>query len=467
MSGGEMIWTAFKFTGALFSSTNAAAGYVVGAKFVQSISRREGEGSFAIEVHGTMNSSWGGAWNSAGSYVLPSVSYSVAKTSVVNKDVHLRNFYLNTANGVVHESDIILSFAASALAASTTPIASFQATYVGQVGQLDTRLWDLDKFWDPNGRFLLDDPQTITVIQGNGRQTAISIYSNDTLGDLARKLNDAIANGLNQAKYTRQSSVNNFVSYVTNATSNTVESVPGTMVIRSAVSGSDGEIRFAASEEIINALSLNTIQNAVNNEFFVSIADAHSGTTIKSNERITNNIAYGLLHPNLDFEFDAMADLEIAWNDATKRFDMTAAASVYSTIIHVADNTAIFQIGANEGEDMSIDIADMSCAALGLDRIVVTNRDSAARAITIIDTAIDRVSSQRAKLGAYQNRLEHTVNNLNTASENLTAAESRIRDLDLAKEMMNFTKLNILTQSGMSMLAQANQMPSSILSLLQ
>ena len=83
------------------------------------------------------------------------------------------------------------------------------------------------------------------------------------------------------------------------------------------------------------------------------------------------------------------------------------------------------------------------------------------------DSAIDRVSGQRAKLGAYQNRLEHTINNLTVAGTNLQAAESRIRDLDMAKEMMNFTKLSILLQAGNSMLAQANQLPQNVLQLLR
>jgi flagellin len=85
----------------------------------------------------------------------------------------------------------------------------------------------------------------------------------------------------------------------------------------------------------------------------------------------------------------------------------------------------------------------------------------------VIDNAIDRVSKQRAAIGAYQNRLEHTINNLTVAGQNLTAAESRIRDLDMAKEMMNFTKLNILMQAGNSMLAQANQLPQNVLQLLR
>ena len=99
--------------------------------------------------------------------------------------------------------------------------------------------------------------------------------------------------------------------------------------------------------------------------------------------------------------------------------------------------------------------------------VVVTDRESASHSITLIDNAIDKVSTQRAKLGAYQNRLEHTINNLNTASENITAAESRIRDTDMAKEMMNFTKLQIMLQAGTSMLAQANQLPQNVLSLVR
>jgi len=135
--------------------------------------------------------------------------------------------------------------------------------------------------------------------------------------------------------------------------------------------------------------------------------------------------------------------------------------------VHLADNTTAFQIGANEKEDMGIHIGSMGARAIGVNNIQVTDRESAARSITIIDNAIDRVSKQRASLGAYQNRLEHTINNLTVAGTNLQAAESRIRDLDMAKEMMNFTKLSILLQAGNSMLAQANQLPQNVLQLLR
>jgi flagellin len=98
--------------------------------------------------------------------------------------------------------------------------------------------------------------------------------------------------------------------------------------------------------------------------------------------------------------------------------------------------------------------------------IDVSTRDAANTAITTIQNAIEMVSAERSKLGAYQNRLEHTINNLGAASENLTASESRIRDVDMAQEMMEFTKMNILSQAATAMLAQANQQPQSVLQLL-
>jgi flagellin len=97
----------------------------------------------------------------------------------------------------------------------------------------------------------------------------------------------------------------------------------------------------------------------------------------------------------------------------------------------------------------------------------VSTHDKATAAIGVLDDAISAVSAQRSQLGAYQNRLEHTINNLGTSSENLTAAESRIRDVDMAKEMMEFTKNNILSQAAQSMLAQANQQPQGVLQLLR
>jgi len=137
------------------------------------------------------------------------------------------------------------------------------------------------------------------------------------------------------------------------------------------------------------------------------------------------------------------------------------------TITTGAASGATFQIGANEDQSLSINIGNMSDSGLGVDGVQVDSHANAKAAITTIDTAIGTVSTQRANLGAWQNRLEHTIANLNTSSENLTAAESRVRDVDMAKEMMNFSKNNILSQAAQAMLAQANSQPQGVLQLLR
>ena len=127
-----------------------------------------------------------------------------------------------------------------------------------------------------------------------------------------------------------------------------------------------------------------------------------------------------------------------------------------------------FQIGANSSQSIELLIGNMGATALNVSGIDLSGTFSAITVqISTIDTAINTVATQRARLGAVQNRLEHTINNLGTSSENLSAAESRIRDVDMAKEMMEFTKNNILSQAAQSMLAQANQQPQGVLQLLQ
>lgn len=130
---------------------------------------------------------------------------------------------------------------------------------------------------------------------------------------------------------------------------------------------------------------------------------------------------------------------------------------------------ATLQVGANDGQIIAFSVADMGATGLSLSAtsISVGSNSAASSSISTIDAAIKLVSTQRSKLGALQNRLEHTINNLSTSSENLTAAESRIRDVDMAKEMAEFSKNNILTQAAQAMLAQANQLPQGVLQLLR
>ncbi|WP_310830510.1 flagellin N-terminal helical domain-containing protein [Paenibacillus pedocola] len=128
--------------------------------------------------------------------------------------------------------------------------------------------------------------------------------------------------------------------------------------------------------------------------------------------------------------------------------------------------TVEFQVGANTGQKISYTFSNMDAATLTATGDLTT-KANASTALAAVDVAIGKVSTERSKLGAVQNRLEHTINNLNTSSENLTAAESRVRDVDMAKEMMAQTKNNILAQAAQAMLAQANQQPQGVLQLLR
>nr|WP_314462264.1 flagellin [uncultured Clostridium sp.] len=117
--------------------------------------------------------------------------------------------------------------------------------------------------------------------------------------------------------------------------------------------------------------------------------------------------------------------------------------------------------------NLTVSVGSMSAKSLGLDTVDISTQSGAKNAIKTIKDAINTVSSSRGDLGALQNRLEHTINNLGVTTENMSAAESRIRDVDMAKEMMNYTKNNILVQSSQAMLAQANQLPQGVLQLLK
>ena len=450
-----------------------------GAKFVYSITPEAddtagNDNPIGINVNATMDGTWSDKWD-GGPYRGNVPQYVLNGDKLADTEVHFKNFNLNEKTGVVSEGDIILTtdttFKVSGGALSQdidNPIeddqvlASFDATYIGKVASGDVKLRDLDKFWNSEGVFMLEDAKTITLNQGDGQTAQVTLYANDTLNDVATKLNNAIATDLGQSKYVDDAT--KFATFVNGATTNS-ESVEGTFLLRTAVPGKAGEVTLSGDENLINAFSLNTIQSSKETSYTVDVSDAHTGKTIAQGVKVTGNVAHGVIDPNVDIEFGSLAGISASWNSNLNKY--VYSSTTEETTLHLADNTTVFQIGANEGEDMSINIGDMRSHALGLDSVNVMSRERAARSITLIDNAIDKVSTQRAKLGAYQNRLEYTANNLTTASENLTSAESRIRDADMAKEMMEFTKLNIMLQAGNSMLAQANQQPQNVLSLIR
>ena len=169
-----------------------------------------------------------------------------------------------------------------------------------------------------------------------------------------------------------------------------------------------------------------------------------------------------------DTESRAAADSEVS--SALSEIDRIASATTYGTTsLLAATGSFTFQVGntAAASDKITVAVSAMTTTGLSVNGLSISTAASAASALASIDFAISTVSAQRSQFGAVQNRLEHTVSNLGVAVENLSASESRIRDTDMAQEMVNYTKSQILSQAGTAMLAQANQAPNSVLSLLR
>lgn len=226
------------------------------------------------------------------------------------------------------------------------------------------------------------------------------------------------------------------------------------MIIRTAAANGTGAVTFTAADW--------TIVGPGATQMTVASAQA-SGLVYVGSDGIT--IGTGLVGSAAN----AIASLQFTQisSKVSVGQSMTFVFSKYQAATSNLGNSIMTQIGANAGQTAFISLGDMRAAALSVDKVDVSTKFGAQTAVETIQNAMDRVSTQRANIGAIQNRLEHTVNNLSSASENISAAESRIRDVDMAKEMMNFQKNNILNQAATAMLAQANQQPQGVLQLLR
>lgn len=251
----------------------------------------------------------------------------------------------------------------------------------------------------------------------------------------------------------------------------------------------DGSQTYAGNEALIGAgtehgvmgLSVEGGNLSADDTISVNISGDSVGTitvTASDNAVVFTTTQTGKGFYSITADVSGVTDESVrkAWAGVTINFSVDQACD--TTKNYVAgqrqftagkNNSMQLQIGdtADSFNQLKVGIGSMSSAALGVDKVDISSQEGAAKAIDVIRNAIDRVSSQRASLGATQNRLEYTINNLDTASENLQSANSRIRDTDMAKMMMEYTKMNVLTQSAQAMLAQANQQPQSVLQLLQ
>lgn len=160
--------------------------------------------------------------------------------------------------------------------------------------------------------------------------------------------------------------------------------------------------------------------------------------------------------------------LDLSKIDLEKSLENQTDVTIQNLTVDITGIGAMrLQVGANEGQVLAVEIPAISLRNMGIENLDVSTKEGALKGIGDIDKAVKYVSDVRGRLGAYQNRLESTVNSLDVTSENMTAAYSRIMDIDMAEEMTNYSTYQVLTQAGTSMLAQANQRPSQVLQLLQ
>lgn len=233
--------------------------------------------------------------------------------------------------------------------------------------------------------------------------------------------------------------------------------VSGNSIVLTSVNyGSSATINVSGSNDLLRDLGLTNSSN----ETVLSDAGTDIVGTINGVAAIGKGGTLTLVAPGND------ADGLSITIDPSKLVLQGSAALQFSAVVD-ASGAVTLHIGANKDQTMTISINDMRAQALGVQSISVLSQTEAEAAIETIDVAINTVSTERSKLGAYQNRLEHTIANLGVAKENLAAAESRIRDVDMAEEMMEFTRAQILLQAGTAMLAQANTIPQAVLQLLR
>ena len=308
-----------------------------------------------------------------------------------------------------------------------------------------------------------------------GDPTDISLTGADTLADLEGKLSLGIANPNSKNDLNLESPLtgtwDNLVELRTDIPgggTNSTYGTPATSItgstlwLHSPIPGID--VVFDGSEALLNAFSFMNIQASETPIYSITAYDIHSGLTVGSTTTSSNRIE-GLIQ-GVTIIFDSSSDLLVQNRAGGPGLSVGINPATDREFMHVAPRTLDFQIGANQGQTLDVTIGNMSAEALGITSVLVVDSYWARDSITTIDDAINIVSSERSKLGSYQNRLEHTIKNLGVQAENLAASESRIRDLDFAEEMIAFTRHQILMQSGIAMLSQANSIPQMVLQLL-
>ncbi|MDE7169073.1 MAG: flagellin [Mucispirillum sp.] len=488
-NGNEGAWVEFQTVSGSLTGSYASNGFNVdfsipmtagsdavtaGDKFLFSVSDAKGMG-----IGDDILSSGGGSLKITQNGVTgPTINYTLPNslTKADNKDgiedfndVTVHIITLDSETGEFDKGHITLGFKENSNninnnGATLSGVTTIEVRKGGEAATSTTKLSELANFVDENGVELFASTQELKIY-GNNSFTSIYLEGDDTLEDFVNKLTDAITKDLNMGSGNTQVD-KKLINY------NTIEGegfdvVPGTMIIQSALTGTDGELSFIGGQKLMDALGLSVVQTSEQN--MQKITAKNNLTGVIAGERITSNSRVTDVIKGIDLLIDARTGVDAVWNQGTGKLEFTASSRLENKNLnlHVVDARTELQIGVQKGEKINVSLPALDVMALGISNTTINTQEDAQKAITAIDNALSKVVSVRADIGAYVNRLESTMRNLDTTEENTTASESRIRDTNIAKETTDMTTAQIAYQTNIAMLTQANQIPAMALALLQ
>ncbi len=293
----------------------------------------------------------------------------------------------------------------------------------------------------------------ITITDAKNNTATIAVTGTESLADIKAAIKDAVVN---------------------NKLNIDVSNYAGGIKLTTKDFGAGATVKISADNTALQeALGIKTQVNelkSIGKDMEASIA----GKNMPGKSEFTNTSVLtcrgnkALIRDNHGFEMEITVEKDQMIQQDIDKIDPTANPKKELRITTEVKDLGMMtlHVGANEGQIIDVNIPEVSLKSLGIDLMNTSTEDGCGKALTALDGAIDKISSIRASLGAYQNRLESTINNLSSSEENLTAAISRIEDTDMATEMTEFTKLQVLTQASTAMVAQANERPQTVLQLL-
>ena len=370
-------------------------------------------------------------------------------------NVTVHTVTLDSKTGTFNAGEITLGFKENTGAAANGQTLSGTATIEvrkgGKAATSTTKLSELANFVDENGVELFAVTQELKIY-GNNKNTTIYLEGDDTIQDVVDKITKAITQDLDMGSGLTEVDKKLISFNQTESTGFGV--VPGTMILQSALTGKDGELSFIGSQKLMDALGLEVVQESSQNIQTITAKDNLTG--VISGERVTSNSRVTDVIPGVDLIVDTRTGVDAYYNTGTGKIDFKPSSRLenQNLNLHIVDARTEIQIGTEKGEKLDVSLPALNTAALGIGNTNINTQDDAQRAITEIDNALTKVVSTRAKIGAYINRLNSTINTLATAEENTTSSESRIRDTDIARETTAMTTAHVVYQTNIAIITQ-------------